>query len=493
VELGLVLVVVSLLVKTAVEVSTSYTRRQVTQRAAGNLSAIADDVQTLMERTYFQLRSQLEAAPNRVIEVSWDALIAGDQISLSALPVSPDGGRIRLFFTLRGDAVYAVLMSFDGAAGAVSPRPDPVTKLAGRVTPNAPTRLSGWDFSLDIPEIATLTGTDLSGNLGVIRYVSQTVNVDPYLHRIPIPGRPDLNRMQADLDMGGFDLTNANRFETGDLIVQDTMTVPARLTAGEIRSEGDARFTEVTAGTVEAVNMVASNMNLSGQLSAGSVVTGAMETNTLVSGSATFNSLIADFFQGGVVYLGTGNFAQLDVNRLNADRIIADEVYVGDSDALGSGTGETGTGGTGTGDTGTGGTGTGDTSGGSCFAPGTCVLMADGTERPIERVRVGDLLADGGRVTMTGLFLAADLYRLGAVEVTGDHLVRGPAGWVPVRAHPDAVRLLGPERLVHNLATTRNRVRAGGLLFADYAEITGPLLEDLLNLRVEASDRLMRA
>ena len=94
---------------------------------------------------------------------------------------------------------------------------------------------------------------------------------------------------------------------------------------------------------------------------------------------------------------------------------------------------------------------------------------------------------------MTGLFLAADLYRLGAVEVTGDHLVRGPAGWVPVRAHPDAVRLLGPERLVHNLATTRNRVRAGGLLFADYAEITGPLLEDLLNLRVEASDRLMRA
>jgi len=52
---------------------------------------------------------------------------------------------------------------------------------------------------------------------------------------------------------------------------------------------------------------------------------------------------------------------------------------------------------------------------------------------------------------------------------------------------------LGSDWLVYNLATTRNRIRAGGLLFADYAEITGPLFEDLLNLRVEPSARLMRA
>lgn len=496
VELGLVLVVISLLIKTAVEVSTSYTRRQVTQRAAGNMSAIADDVQTFLERTYFQIRSQLEAAPNRVIEVSWDALIASDQISLPSLPVSPDGGRIRLFFTLRGDAVYAVLMSFDGAPASVSPRPDPVTRLAGRVTPNAPTRLDGWDFSLDVPEIATLTGEDLSGNLGVIRYVSQTVNVDPYLHRIPVPGRPDLNRMMADLDMGGFDLLNANRFETGDLVVQDEMTVPARLTAGEIRSDGDARFAEITGGSVEVGSLVAENLNLSGQLSAGSVITGAVESTTLISESATFNSLIADFFEGGVVYLGTGNFAQLDVNTLNADRAIVDEIYVGDSETLGGGSGETvdpGTGGTDPVDPNTGGGGTEGTGGGSCFLPDTCVRMADGSERRIDEIRVGDRLADGGRVTMTGLFLTSDLYRLDGVGVSGDHLVRGADGWVAVRDHPRAVRMATGERLVHNLATTSNRVRIGGLLFADYAEISGPLFEDLLNLRVEPSDRLMRA
>jgi hypothetical protein len=127
-----------------------------------------------------------------------------------------------------------------------------------------------------------------------------------------------------------------------------------------------------------------------------------------------------------------------------------------------------------------GGSGSGGSGGDSCFAPGTCVLMADGTERPIETVRVGDLLADGGRVYMTGLFLASDLYRLDGVEVTGDHLVRGDTGWVPVRAHPRAVRILTGERLVYNLATTRNRVSAGGHLFADYTEIAGTVIEDLL-------------
>ena len=336
VELGLVLVVVAILIKTAVEVSTSHTRRQVTQRAAGTMSAIADDVQTYMERTYFQLRSQLEAAPNRVVEGSWDDLITRNQISLSEIPISPDKGRLRLFFTLRGDAVYAVLMSFDGAADTFSPRPDPVTRFAGRVSPTAPTRLDGWDFRLDIPEIATLTGTDLTGNIGVIRHVSQTVSVDPYLHRIPIPGRPDLNRMRANLDMGGFDLTNVNRFEARDLTVQDALTVPGRLDAGEIRSDGDARFAQVTAGTLRAENLAAANANLTGQLTSGALVTGSLETQTLMSTTATFNSLIADFFEGGVVFLDTGNFARLDVNRLEADRLIVDEIYVGDSGPAGS-------------------------------------------------------------------------------------------------------------------------------------------------------------
>jgi hypothetical protein len=115
--------------------------------------------------------------------------------------------------------------------------------------------------------------------------------------------------------------------------------------------------------------------------------------------------------------------------------------------------------------------------------------MADGTERAIETIRLGDILADGGRVIMTGLFLASDLFRLDGVEVTGAHLVRGDTGWVPVRSHPRAVRILSGERLVHNIASTRNRIRAGGLLFADYAEISGPLLEDLLVMaEMELSD-----
>lgn len=330
VELGLVLIVTALMIRTAVEVSTAYTWRQVTQRTAGTMSTIADDIQTYIERTYFLRRAELEAAPNGVVEVSWDTLIASDQISLPALPVSPDRGRIRLFFTLRGDAVYAVLMSFDGAAGAVSPRPDPVTRLAGRVTPNTPTRLSGWDFSLDIPEIAALTGEDLSGNIGVIRYVSQTVTVDPYLHRVQVAGRPDLNRMQTDLDMGGFDLLGVNRFETDELTVQDTMTVSGRLQANEIDG-GGARFIGITAGAIETNTLVGGNLNTSGQLSAGSlVVTGEIEATSLVSGSATFNALTVETFEGDQVYSGTGTFNEINVNDLDANQVITNQIFVGD-------------------------------------------------------------------------------------------------------------------------------------------------------------------
>lgn len=331
VELGLVLVVISLLIRTAVDVSTSYTRKQVTQRAAGAISAVADDVQTYMERSYFDIASDLEARPGRVLEVSWNSLISQNRVSLSAPPVSPDGGTIRLFFTQRGTTIYAVLMSFDGASGSFSPRPDPTVKFAGRVTPNTPTRLNGWDFSLDIPEIAALTGQDLSGNIGVIRYVSRTISVDPYLYRVAVPGRPDLNRMQADLDMGGFDLVNADLIDASRLDVQDALTVGGRIETPQVRVAGDATFRRIQTDVLNSQNISAGNVRVSGEARTGSVVaTGSVQANAIVADSATFDALITDFFDGGVVFLETGNFERLNANRIDADRAIVDDIFVGE-------------------------------------------------------------------------------------------------------------------------------------------------------------------
>ena len=136
-EMTLVLIVSAFILQTGIEVATSHTKRQITQRTAANMSRMADDVQTYMDRNYFTILADLNAAPNNVIERDWSDLISANLISMNDIPVSPDGGDLRLFFTLRGDTVYSVIMSFDGAASTYSPKPDPNTKFAGRIQRNA--------------------------------------------------------------------------------------------------------------------------------------------------------------------------------------------------------------------------------------------------------------------------------------------------------------------------------------------------------------------
>ncbi|NDE14516.1 hypothetical protein EBZ80_06250 [bacterium] len=133
---------------------------------------------------------------------------------------------------------------------------------------------------------------------------------------------------------------------------------------------------------------------------------------------------------------------------------------------------------------------------GVCFAAGTQVLLRGGTSTiPIEAVGVGELLADGGRVTAVHRFQSADaLWELGGVRVTGDHLVYSPE-LVAVSAHPAARRVertwaewlwrLGTWRPVVRdlwcLTTTTRRIpvrgNAGSILFADWEELAEGDLE----------------
>lgn len=330
-EMGLVLVVSAMIMQTGVELAAAHAGRMATQRAAAVLSRVADDVETYVDRNYFAIAAELGAAPGNVVERDWGALIDANLISLDAPPLSPDGGEPRLFFTLRGDSVYAVVMSFDGAASRRSPRPDPNARFVGMIQGHDPDSLNGWDFSLDIPEIAALAGEDLVGNIGVVRQVAPDANIDPYLHRVEIPGRPDLNRMLGDLDMGGFDIRNALVVSARTLEVQDAMSVEGRLAAREIVAEGDAVFGEVATERVEAATVSADSATVSETLSAASVAVGGdLEAGTVAGRDASFDNLSAVKFSGGTVHLGAGRFDRVDAKRVEADHVIADRVFVGD-------------------------------------------------------------------------------------------------------------------------------------------------------------------
>ena len=331
-EMGLVLVVSAMLMQTGVELAAAHAGRMATQRAAAVLSRVADDVETYVERNYFAIAAELRAAPANVVERDWGALIDANLVSLDAPPLSPDGGDTRLFLTLRGDSVYALVMSFDGAGSRRSPRPDPNARFVGMVQGHDPDSLNGWDFSLDIPEIAELAGEDLIGNIGVVRQVAPDANVEPYLHRVEIPGRPDLNRMLGDLDMGGFDIRNALAVSARTLEVQDAMSVDGRLAAGIIAAEGDAVFGEVATDRVEAATVAADSATVSGTLNAAAVAVGGdLEAGTVAGRDASFDNLSAARFSGGTVFLGVGRFNGVDAKRVEAERVIADRVFVGDS------------------------------------------------------------------------------------------------------------------------------------------------------------------
>ena len=114
-----------------------------------------------------------------------------------------------------------------------------------------------------------------------------------------------------------------------------------------------------------------------------------------------------------------------------------------------------------------------------CFAPETQVEMADGSQRAMADLQLGDIVDGGGRVQ--GMYVMdgrdADMYSLDGVIVSGDHLVwNEKAGhYCAVAEHPAARRpaagaAAGPALVYCPLISNRN-LRAGGNWFRDWEEI----------------------
>ncbi len=123
---------------------------------------------------------------------------------------------------------------------------------------------------------------------------------------------------------------------------------------------------------------------------------------------------------------------------------------------------------------------------GHCFTPETQVYMFGGKDsRPIRAIQIGDVLADGGRVTAVHRFqVTSELYNLYGVRVSGDHLVThpdNPRRLIPVREHPDSQRssqtlverIKGQELWCLTTTTRRIPIRSteGVIFFADWEEI----------------------
>lgn len=124
---------------------------------------------------------------------------------------------------------------------------------------------------------------------------------------------------------------------------------------------------------------------------------------------------------------------------------------------------------------------------GACFVTGTPVIMRDGTTRPIEQIKVGDVLGAGAWVTATHHFWTADtVYDVDGIGVTGEHLVvdmSDSSRLVPVNKYAGSKPVQDSwGNWVHGgqdlwcLTTTTRRIpchgaTTGAILFADWEEI----------------------
>ena len=114
-----------------------------------------------------------------------------------------------------------------------------------------------------------------------------------------------------------------------------------------------------------------------------------------------------------------------------------------------------------------GGWGRSATGGGWCFDPNTFVQMADGSEKKIKEIQLGDN-TKGGEVTGVFQFKAADeIHDYKGVTVAGSHYVKEDGKFIMVQDSPISVKI-DKIPVVYSLDTTGRRIFIKGIEFADY-------------------------
>ena len=114
-----------------------------------------------------------------------------------------------------------------------------------------------------------------------------------------------------------------------------------------------------------------------------------------------------------------------------------------------------------------GGWGNSATGGGWCFDPSTPIQMADGSEKKIKEIQLGDN-TKGGEVTGVFQFKAADeIHDYKGVTVAGSHFVKEDGRFIMVKDSPLAVKI-DKIPVVYSLDTSGRRIFINDIEFADY-------------------------
>ena len=105
--------------------------------------------------------------------------------------------------------------------------------------------------------------------------------------------------------------------------------------------------------------------------------------------------------------------------------------------------------------------------GGYCFDPSTPIQMADGSEKKIKNIQLGDD-TKGGEVTGVFQFKASDeIHNYKGVTVAGSHYVKEDGRFIMVKDSPLSTKI-NKIPVVYSLDTSGRRIFINDIEFADY-------------------------
>ena len=190
----------------------------------------------------------------------------------------------------------------------------------GLVAPDAPSRLAGPTIDHDVSAFqAAFAGAPAVGALAALRRFDHQAVYGGRLQRLAVPGFPDANRMETDLDMGGNAISGAGRVSAESLALSGDLEA-----GGDIALSGDLTVGQAVrvAGTVEAGGSIsADTASFAGVVSSGSLrVNGALQAASIAStGVVTAGSVAAT----GTVTAGSANLERLTANTASARTVTA--------------------------------------------------------------------------------------------------------------------------------------------------------------------------
>ena len=188
----------------------------------------------------------------------------------------------------------------------------------GVVWPDAPTMLQGPTIRQSVSGFQSAFGGDpQAGALAVFARFNHESVFGSQLYRIEIPGFPDGNVLETNLDLGGNDIVDAGmvgaeRLEvvedietggelivTGALMVGQAVNVTGKLSvSGEMTADRGTFLGAVKAESLEAVTSVeAVTVTATGTVTAETVSV----FDSVSAGSANLDNLVSSIFDAGVV------------------------------------------------------------------------------------------------------------------------------------------------------------------------------------------------